>query len=162
MADYVVKEESLAGIADAIREKCGSSELFEFPDGFVEAIAGITGSINGVSKFSSGTYTAASQSTASVRVYHLLGEMPDIVLVIAREALPASSSAFYFELITTLHVSTGTTSKHSISFRGTSSSADQGASNLSESVTSTQFYFNKAGYTLPSGSSYLWLALKFD
>ena len=39
---YLVQEESLISIADAIRAKAGTSDKLAFPAGFAEAIAGIT------------------------------------------------------------------------------------------------------------------------
>lgn len=42
MAEYKVQDTSLTAVADAIREKAGSSEQMTFPTGFVEAIAGIS------------------------------------------------------------------------------------------------------------------------
>lgn len=41
MSYYVASEEELTSIASAIREKTGSAENLEFPDGFVSAISGI-------------------------------------------------------------------------------------------------------------------------
>ena len=41
MALLSVSDESLQSVADAIREKGGTSEQLEFPDGFTEAIANI-------------------------------------------------------------------------------------------------------------------------
>lgn len=41
MADYVVSDTSLTGVADAIRQRGGTSSLLEFPTGFETAIAGI-------------------------------------------------------------------------------------------------------------------------
>lgn len=43
MADYVVSDTSLGAVADAIREKGGTSEPLEFPDGFLTAIGEISG-----------------------------------------------------------------------------------------------------------------------
>lgn len=41
MADYVVSDSSLTGVADAIRQRGGTSAALEFPTGFESAIAGI-------------------------------------------------------------------------------------------------------------------------
>ena len=43
MAERIVQEESLLTVADAIREKTGGTEGLAFPEGFVEAINGISG-----------------------------------------------------------------------------------------------------------------------
>ena len=42
MRNYIVKEESLTAIADSIRSKTGDTEELVFPDGFVEAVEGIS------------------------------------------------------------------------------------------------------------------------
>lgn len=42
MRNYIVKEESLTAIADSIRAKTGETEELVFPDGFVEAVEGIS------------------------------------------------------------------------------------------------------------------------
>ena len=44
MAERIVQEESLISVADAIREKTGGAEGLAFPEGFVQAISGISGS----------------------------------------------------------------------------------------------------------------------
>lgn len=45
MAEYLVHSDDLTAVADAIREKGGTSELLQFPDGFVSAVDAIeTGS----------------------------------------------------------------------------------------------------------------------
>ena len=44
MAERIVQEESLISVADAIREKTGGTEGLAFPEGFVQAISGISGS----------------------------------------------------------------------------------------------------------------------
>lgn len=44
MRNYIVKEESLTAIADSIRAKTGGTDELVFPDGFVEAVEGISGS----------------------------------------------------------------------------------------------------------------------
>ena len=48
MADYVVTDEQLSSIADAIREMTGNSDLLEFPDGFESAIRSIIGAVTSV------------------------------------------------------------------------------------------------------------------
>ena len=43
MVQYKVNKTSLTAVAEAIREKAGTSEALEFPAGFVEAINDIEG-----------------------------------------------------------------------------------------------------------------------
>lgn len=62
MADYVVSDTSLGAVADAIREKGGTSEPLEFPDGFVTAI----GEISGGEEPSESYYCYTSRSITSL------------------------------------------------------------------------------------------------
>lgn len=45
MSNYIVSDTSLSSVADAIREKTGSSEQLVFPNGFVSEIENIAGGI---------------------------------------------------------------------------------------------------------------------
>lgn len=45
--EYLVQDTSLTTVADAIRAKTGSAEALAFPDGMVEAIAGIVSGDSG-------------------------------------------------------------------------------------------------------------------
>lgn len=49
MAKYIVQEESLVAVADAIREKTGGTDELVFPNGFAEAIAAIQAGGGGAS-----------------------------------------------------------------------------------------------------------------
>lgn len=42
MSEVIVQESSLTAVADAIREKTGTSGTMIFPEGFVEAVGGIS------------------------------------------------------------------------------------------------------------------------
>lgn len=50
MSNYIVKGDSLTAIADSIRTKTGNTDPMVFPDGFVEALTGITDEQNAVAK----------------------------------------------------------------------------------------------------------------
>ena len=69
MAELLVQNTSLTSIADAIREKAGLTDSFVFPEGFVEAIAGIEagGDILG-HKFAAGSFTLTEDTTTTYTV----------------------------------------------------------------------------------------------
>lgn len=64
MAEYVVSEASLSAVADAIREKGGTSEELAFPADFVQAIEDIETGGGGEVLLASGEYTLASDISA--------------------------------------------------------------------------------------------------
>lgn len=69
--DSAVLEANLTTIANAIREKAGTSDALAFPAGFAEAIAGIEtggGEIAGVSKFVSGSFVLAENYTSKYTI----------------------------------------------------------------------------------------------
>lgn len=67
MAEYLVQDSSLEAIADAIRERTGSSAAIAFPDGFVGAIANMGG--NGLSALVDETITVSSNITAETTIF---------------------------------------------------------------------------------------------
>ena len=66
----------LTSIADAIREKAGLTDSFVFPEGFVQAIAGIEA---GGGKIANGSWTPTSNGE-TYTVTHNLGEIPNFVI----------------------------------------------------------------------------------
>lgn len=79
MAEYIAKDTALTAVADAIREKAGSSDPLAFPAGFVEAIAGISAGgglpFEGATSFASGAFTPA-EDVCNVEISHNLGRVP--------------------------------------------------------------------------------------
>lgn len=68
MAEMLVQSESLVSIADAIREKGGTSDALVFPDEFVSAISAIqTGEILG-HKFACGSFTLTEDTTTTYTI----------------------------------------------------------------------------------------------
>lgn len=55
MVEYLIKEESLVALADALRERTGGTEGLSFPNGFIGALNSIVGSGDG-SNLPDGTY----------------------------------------------------------------------------------------------------------
>ena len=82
VVDSAVLDAGLKQIADAIREKGGTSDSLAFPTAMAEAIAAIQAGGGGGIKYSTGTYTPEATSTNSTNVVfkHLLGEKPSLIL----------------------------------------------------------------------------------
>lgn len=82
MAHRIVDENSLKTVADAIREKAGTSDSLVFPTGFAEAIAGIQA--GGGGGCATGTMTFANRQTSApypgIVVTHNLGYTPSNAL----------------------------------------------------------------------------------
>ena len=77
MAEYLTQDVDLQTIANAIREKAGTSDALAFPAGFAEAIAAIQSGGGGDIRIETGTVTFASDPAE----YLFLNENPDIFVV---------------------------------------------------------------------------------
>ena len=79
---YRVDEASLTAVADAIREKSGTSEGLTFPEGFVNAVAGIQAGGGGI-------YVKEEQFTRNTSrttiIEHNLGRIPKFFAVFTGE-----------------------------------------------------------------------------
>lgn len=98
MADnYIVKSEELKQIAEAIREKTGTSDSLEFPTAMAEAIAAIEAggfdlSAIQLSKVACGTFTPSS-TTNKVNVTHGLESIPKIICVYSEDVTSVVNSS---------------------------------------------------------------------
>lgn len=82
---YLVQEESLISIADAVRSKAGTSDKLAFPAGFAEAIAAIeAGGGEGLSGFASGKFKLADYAN-EIEIVHGLGEIPIYYCICCRQ-----------------------------------------------------------------------------
>lgn len=79
VVDSSVLDAGLKQIADAIREKGGTSDNLAFPQAMADAIAAIEA---GGAQVESGVVTLTSDSTSGVEIYHGLGVVPNAVIVI--------------------------------------------------------------------------------
>lgn len=93
MADYLVIDNELASVADAIRAKGGTSELMEWPNGYKEAIEAINS--KSTLRVDTGTFTLA-EDTQAPAVTHNLGVIPDLVIVEAADHDNTTYSIFGF------------------------------------------------------------------
>lgn len=88
---YRVDEASLTAVADAIREKSGTSEGLTFPEGFVNAVAGIQAG-GGGAKFEFGTKVVTGNGGISIG--HNLGETPNLFLWWITDCADSKKEAF--------------------------------------------------------------------
>lgn len=66
--NYIVNSSDLTSVADAIREKTGTSDPLVFPDGFVEALGGISGGGGGNTDAEDGIITRTITECSNDRV----------------------------------------------------------------------------------------------
>lgn len=102
--DSAKLDADLTSIADAIREKAGVSDSFAFPDGFVEAVSGISagGGDNLATQIIEGTVTEINDNTATeIGIYafykttSLSSTEYKLTSVKFSEATKVGNSAFY-------------------------------------------------------------------
>lgn len=85
--EYAVNQADLKAVADAIRNKGGTSEALTFPGGFVEAVGAIaSGGSGGGLAYDMGEFvlteeTTGKTATNSPVIAHNLGAAPDFILV---------------------------------------------------------------------------------
>ena len=75
-------EADLTSVANAIREKAGSTDSLAFPDGFVSAIGGILGMPSEIAELSTGVYVPAS--SANLTLEHGLSQKPHFAVFCAK------------------------------------------------------------------------------
>lgn len=85
MADYLVTDNELTSVADAIRAKGGTTEKLAFPTEFISAVESIPSGggealING-RKFECGMFTFPTAVTAAYTIQHTLGKEPSAVFL---------------------------------------------------------------------------------
>lgn len=174
--DSSVLDVNLQSIAETIREKSGTSAALAFPDGFVDAIRNIESgfSLPNIKAITAGTYTPASTVTnsASLKITHGLGELPDMAVFFAAERVfTGVSNAFMFSYsILKTTVFNGTTYTQLFGGRNTSSVGDnQSVARASSTAGSTAYNMTATTITplggssgnLLAGETYYWIAIKF-
>jgi hypothetical protein len=113
LVDSAVLDAGLKQIADAIREKGGTSDNLAFPAAMADAIAAIEGVAAGVS-IAAGTITPAEE-TDTITITHGLGKTPSTVLLFVDPlyTVPGSKVALYGYVSDQSFLSYGPTSTHS-------------------------------------------------
>jgi hypothetical protein len=152
VVDSSVLDAGLKQIADAIREKGGTSDNLAFPAAMAEAIAAIEA---GGGNIAFGTVTAATTS-AAITVTHDLGAIPTIGVFIRTDGGDLTSTSDMFALYQDANCT------HRIYPYNSKLNATFGAA---QTFTSTiqSYYFNKATTTtactpkyLTAGHTYFW------
>ena len=77
MADYIVKDTELTGVANSIRTAGGTSSLLTFPNGFISAINNISG--GGGGDFTTATVTVTNNSADDYLEFTLCYGITDMV-----------------------------------------------------------------------------------
>lgn len=84
VVDSSVLDAGLKQIADAIREKGGTSDNLAFPQAMAEAIAAIEaggGIPSNITELAGGTYTAASDIGQTLTIQHGMGKTPNLAVI---------------------------------------------------------------------------------
>lgn len=98
MANYIVSDTNLTAVANAIRQKGGTSASLEFPDDFVEAIGDIqTGggssvTVEALNVTQNGTYTAPSGTAYSPVTVSVSGSGTDTLAALEANTLTSWTS----------------------------------------------------------------------
>ena len=87
-------EADLTSVANAIREKAGSTDSLAFPDGFVSAIGGILGMPSEIAELSTGVYVPAS--SANLTLEHGLSQKPHFAVFCAPVISSTGTSSVVF------------------------------------------------------------------
>lgn len=86
MSEYLIQQETLTGLADAIREKTGGSEQLT-PEAMIAAIAGLGGGLpDTIAAIDGGTITPTSNINNYYWMNHNLGVVPDFFYIVVTDA----------------------------------------------------------------------------
>lgn len=184
VVDSAVLESGLTSIANAIREKAGTSDALAFPAGFAEAIAAIESGgsiIGGASPVATGKLTAAEDIITSYslpidktiflvgdedwnsdRIYNKIACI--VTYEMSSEAAAADTDYFacayafpYYTQGTTKYCHYGTMKKAS---SGYSAKYSGGSSIISSDAAGIDIPFNQ--YNAKAGRTYRWIAWRAD
>lgn len=89
VVDSAVLDAGLKAVADAIREKGGTTDSLAFHAGMVQAIAAIEAG-GGVQK-ASGTFVVESDTKDTQMIFHNLGVVPNVLLIFPEKPIIQSS-----------------------------------------------------------------------
>lgn len=159
LVDSVALEAKLKIVADAIREKAGTSDALAFPAGFAEAIAAIEAGGGGGGKLASGTITPDANAT-NIQITHNLGVVPHLG-VFCKIGGGASSTSVSPEVVATYQEDSITYYTYSIGSNPLTQSFGQGMT-----TTFANYFLNRANATtvyspkyLLGGNTYFWLVM---
>lgn len=154
--DSAALDAGLTAIANAIREKAGSSDALAFPDAMAAAIAAIEG---GGGNVAYGTVTPTTTGSC-VTLDHNLGTIPTVGVWCRVNSASISSTT---EMVALYQPATAEGCRI---YSYQSAITISAARNISLSVTTQSYYFNKATNTtvlspkyVVSGNTYFWMVM---
>ena len=160
MADYLVTDNELASVADAIRMKGGTSEPMVWPNGYKEAIEAINA--KSTLRVDTGTFTLA-EDTQAPAITHNLGVIPDLVIVEAVDHDNTTYSILGFAalnpaLLRTTAFGGVTFIIHSSGSETCATANKNGESAFINGLSDTRFVcaYNSGNYKYRAGWTYEW------
>ena len=157
LVDSTALDNGLTTVADAIREKGGTSAQLAFPQGMANAIAAIPsggGVPPFIRKITYGDFSFVSSTLLTTQIEHGLGELPRGVFVWSDEPVTAG---FWWGLL----YRSSETDYYLFRFGLTSNKENlyyDMTSLQSTTLTDTFFSFNHGGRYYQGGITYKWLA----
>jgi len=159
MAEYLIQDTTLDGIADAINAKTGGSSAMT-PAEMVTEIESISGGSlpTSISKIDGGSFTFVSDTTVTEQITHNLGVIPIGVMVWCdTEPYPNLYFGCLFNnpvnnnVFRVIGYRTGSTMDRNTSYQGTAP--------LANMLTSTVWSLFHGSYKYKGGTTYKWIAL---
>lgn len=171
VVDSAALDAGLAQIAQAIREKGGTSASLAFPDAMAAAIAAIEsggGLPSGVSALASGTVTPSEDAKSTLGITHNLGAVPDFLVWWDTTDLSSTveSGVAYFGASLEKRVkasSTSTTvnnnhfSVHGYNTSGTAGQTGSRVANTTRMTATTAAFVTTTTYPIKAGHTYRWV-----
>ena len=159
--DSAVLDAGLTAIADAIREKGGTSDPIAF-DAMADAIAAIQAG-GGGRAFASGSFTLSS-NTIGYTITHDLGEIPYFVIVFCNNITSFMGSPSY-AIFSLFGFSQSTGGNNNFGIHGSTLGAFTDLITTTDrkkplyGATSTTIKVRSSSYTLVAGKEYHWMAI---
>ena len=162
MAEYLIQDTTLDAIADAINAKTGGSSAMT-PAEMVTAIGSISGGSlpTGMTHIGSGSFTFASRTVVTEKIYHGLDFTPKAVVIFSNADAFSVNDVIYSFIVNGLPniAAENRKSERILAFSGGigyDSSLYKGT--YGQFVNSEYFYINHSSYYYKSGVTYNWFA----
>ena len=179
---YRVEESSLTAVADAIREKRGTSEGLTFPEGFVQAVAGIQAGGGGIAT-GLVSPTEDIDRTTGILITHNLGKIPRVAIVyretqldlIRDDTVASGELAFGYSIngthsgvvykygssiTSSLSLATMTTISYKVSHAPTTAVTTQVIMDSNDKTAVLVPCANNSGVKFISGNTYRWIMIE--
>lgn len=168
MSNYLIQGETLTAIADVIRAKTGGVDLMT-PEAMAAAIAGISGSPEGIDKIDGGVFTMTStHSSGDYEIEHNLGVYPDFFLItnVSTDAFsqPQNRNMKFYLVCVGRHLLNTTIYDGVYALTGANYSIASriAVSSIGDYCDNRKLYVDWNYYaTLVSGQTYAWVAFTF-